>query len=356
MNGSLERLFFRRTKVQTKPIPSSTENSLMGFAPEHRLVLAFAVQYQGDRFNLNSAQRISSEVGATDKGARCGNVFVHSIQSGITLKIEISLFFASQQHKTGYLSRSHIQDADLFNLLDFLPARGGQTDVPTQLQLTIKQIGGQPQKLLQFLQMDHPTDHSNVLTCQVLDPAACLGLLEKIDFYLSDPDQLYGQLAQMTADILLSMDSIDLSHLGIENLEILAFFDHFIEVDLSYNQLASLAGIGHLQNIRYLYLQSNRLSVLDGVKPLAKLRVLNVDGNQITRINSLWANPELQVLSIIQQRQENQFSTSLLSELNRVFRTPLEKCQHELDILQVNHQVSYVIGQNARQLEPSARY
>ncbi len=75
-------------------------------------------------------------------------------------------------------------------------------------------------------------------------------------------------------------------------------------LDLSYNALTTVAGIGELPHLERLLLSHNRLQSLAGLVGLPRLRELVVDGNQLSDASAVDALPALEIVNLSGNRLE----------------------------------------------------
>jgi|LULF01.1.fsa_nt_gb secreted trypsin-like serine protease len=87
---------------------------------------------------------------------------------------------------------------------------------------------------------------------------------------------------------LKSMTSLNLSGMGLENLNLIKEYHEFTLLYLDYNNLKDLSGLSQMSKLESLYISNNKLESLDGIETLEKLNYIDVSENQIVDFNSLY--------------------------------------------------------------------
>jgi internalin A len=86
---------------------------------------------------------------------------------------------------------------------------------------------------------------------------------------------------------LNALNSLDLYHNNITNIEPLASLTNLTSLDLIGNQITDLKPLAGLTNLTYLSLGKNEIVDIKPLVGLVKLTSLSLHGNKITDINSL---------------------------------------------------------------------
>lgn len=92
--------------------------------------------------------------------------------------------------------------------------------------------------------------------------------------------------------------SLNLAHLGLQNLEPLVGLGQLTSLDASHNSLSDTGWLSYLPQLTRLNLNQNRISKLD-LGEVTALKRLEINGNQIDRWSSLQSPQLLEFLSIV---------------------------------------------------------
>lgn len=92
-------------------------------------------------------------------------------------------------------------------------------------------------------------------------------------------------------------------------------FERLKSLDLSFNDLKKMDGVGHLVNLTDLYFVQNRIRKIEGLEKLSKLRNLELGGNKITEIEGLEQCTGLEELWLGKNRITELKGLSTLSNL-----------------------------------------
>lgn len=92
-------------------------------------------------------------------------------------------------------------------------------------------------------------------------------------------------------------------------------FERLKSLDLSFNDLKKMDGIGHLVNLTDLYFVQNRIRKIEGLEKLSKLRNLELGGNKVTEIEGLEQCTGLEELWLGKNRITELKGLSTLSNL-----------------------------------------
>lgn len=105
-------------------------------------------------------------------------------------------------------------------------------------------------------------------------------------------------VTNLTREYFPNLETLDLSHNKLSNIEQPLDLPLLKRLDLSYNQLTRLSNLGNLPMLQELAIVENQISVIDGIENLTNLRTLQLFFNSIKRIENLQHLKQLRELNL----------------------------------------------------------
>jgi Leucine-rich repeat (LRR) protein len=97
---------------------------------------------------------------------------------------------------------------------------------------------------------------------------------------------------------LLSLQTLDISGSGIQNLTGLEYATNLTSLDLHNNSIADVSPLANLYHLTTLHLQGNQISSISSLAAMTNLSVLSLDNNQISDLTPLAAMTKMSQLSL----------------------------------------------------------
>lgn len=114
------------------------------------------------------------------------------------------------------------------------------------------------------------------------------------------------------------IQTLDLQHYGIREIEAIKHFTNVKELYLSHNQIESLSPLKDLTQLEELYLNNNKIDYLWGLKDLTNLSVLGLSNNEITSLAFLQDMQELERLNLSNNGILDIFTLEKLTKLKEL--------------------------------------
>jgi len=92
---------------------------------------------------------------------------------------------------------------------------------------------------------------------------------------------------------------LNLANSNLADLTGIEYCSNILSLDLSYNHLININGIGHLHLLESLYLAGNAVSDVTVLQQLKKLREIDLSYNDIEDISTLFELPYLEYLNVL---------------------------------------------------------